>query len=252
MDPIRKPPRQMISRVTFRRLQQLHRWSGLVLALLLVLIALSGTVLQVIMTVYGDTGPRQAPGEPLWVLGLRDIAVTVHTFAFAGISGLYVGMACALGLLFFAGSGLVIYLELRRPRAAKGKPGLFWRTKAGKGAAMRSLHRWIALPFVPLAVLLAVTGTSLDLYFAWQDMVPLPPPRTPQGAHPMGGPPPVEGRCWHDLSLWLHKFNVLGAFGHVLGILTGLMLTVLALSGIWIYAVLLRQRRKAGMRVLFW
>lgn len=255
------------------------------LAVFIGAIALTGTILQAIMVVYGDTGPRQAPGEPFWVVRLRDWAVTVHTGAFTGISGVYVGMICALGLLFFSVSGVWMYLELYRSRAAQGRKALFWGARAGTSAVMRSLHRWITLPFGLFGLLLSLTGASLDLYFARYDQVPLPPPRTMQGG-PGGGPrlggrpgpppanlrgspggpfglgrpsgaggppgPPPAGRAWHDLSLSIHKLNFLGWTGHVLGFLMGVALLTLAVSGAWMFCSLYKQRRKAGWTEVFW
>jgi uncharacterized iron-regulated membrane protein len=246
------PSRQHIVQV----LRRIHRWLGIVLALFIAVIALTGTILQVIMVIYGDTGPRQAPDEPFWVVRLRDWAVTVHTGAFTGISGVYVGMICAMGLLFFAVSGVWMNLALHRSRAAQGHKSLFWWTRTGNGAAMRSLHRWITLPFALFALLLSLTGGSLDLYFARYDMVPLPPPRlggtgsTPKLEGPAG--PPNGGRVWHELSLSLHKLNFLGWAGHALGVILGLALMALVVSGTWIFASLYGRRRKAGLTGLFW
>lgn len=222
------------------------------LALLIGLIAVSGLVLQAIMAVYGDTGPMQAPGEPFWAVQLRDVAVTLHTGAFTGMSGVWCSVLCGLGLLFFAGSGLWMYLDLHLVRVKQGRGGVFWRTRVGKGAAMRSLHRWITLPIVMFAILLAVTGISLDLYFAWFDMVPLPPPRGIHYQPVAGEPPPAGGHLWHEVSLSLHKLNFLGQAGHVLGMLLGAALLVMVASGLWIYLVTYRQRRKMGMTGLFW
>lgn len=243
---------------TVQILRRIHRWLGIVLAVFLAVIALTGTILQVIMVIYGDTGPRQAPGEPFWVVRLRDWAVTVHTGAFTGIAGVYLGILCALGLLFFSVSGVWMNLSLYRARAAQGRKALFWRTRSGSGASMRSLHRWITLPFGLFALLLSITGASLDLYFARYDMVPLPPPRTmhhnpggaPRLAHPPG--PPRDGRIWHDLSLSLHKLNFLGWAGHVLGVILGLALMAWVVSGTWIFLSLYKQRRKTGLPGLFW
>lgn len=223
------------------------------------------------MVVYGDTGPMQAPGEPLWVVHLRDWAVTLHTGAFTGIAGVYVGTLCALGLLFFAVSGVWMYVELYRTRAAQGRKALFWWTRAAHSAIMRSLHRWITLPFGIFALLLGLTGASLDLYFARYHMVPLPPPRTGHGGpggpggprggpggpgpgHPTGRPqgPAPGGRAWHDLSLSIHKLDFLGSVGHLLGVVLGLALIVLVISGTWMFASIYNQRRKAGLAGLFW
>ena len=225
------------------------------LAVFLAVIALTGTILQGIMVIYGDTGPQRAPGEPLWVVRLRDWAVTLHTGAFTGLSGVYLGMLFALGLLFFSISGVWMYLELYRSRASQGRRAVLWWTRAGKSAVMRSLHRWITLPFALFGTLLSLTGISLDLYFARYSQVPLPPPRTadgrPGGPPNLAGPPP-GGRVWHDLSLSLHKLNFLGWTGHFLGVLMGIALLLLAVSGASMFVSLYQQRRKAGWTELFW
>jgi PepSY-associated TM region len=166
-------------------------------------------------------------------------------------------MICALGLLFFSVSGVWMYLELYRSRASYGRKQVFWATKAGAGAVMRSLHRWITLPFGFFGLLLSLTGASLDVYFAYYHQVPLPPPRKmgglPQGPRPTGPPgPPPDGQVWHGLSLSLHKLNFLGPVAHPLGVLVGVALFVLAVSGAWMYASLYLQRRKAGRPEFLW
>lgn len=231
-----------------RRLRQLHRWSGIVFGLVLGVIAVTGTILQAIMAIYGDTGPMRAPGEPLWVLGLRDGAVMIHTGAFTGIAGVYVAALCGLSLLFFTVSGLWIYIETYQARASRGRKAIFWRTPSGRGALLRSLHRWATLPLALFAVLLSLTGISLSAYFARYGIVPLPPVRS--GGH-QGGPP-QEGRLWHDVSLSLHKLNFLGDVGHGLGIALGLGLTVMAACGLWLVILLYAPRRKAGLTNPFW
>lgn len=173
--------------VRFLTLRRVHRWLGTVLAVFIGVIALSGTVLQLIMTIYGDTGPMQAPGEPFWVARLRDLAVTIHTGAFAGMGGVYFSLLCALALLIFTVTGGWMYLRLQRARAAQGRNAVFWSAGAGTDATVRALHRWITVPIALFTLLLAITGGSLDLYFAWDKQVPSPPPRMrDRNARPVG------------------------------------------------------------------
>ena len=247
-------PRQPGRAALQRTLRRLHRWTALPLFAFLALIAASGTALQLIMMIYGDTGPRRAPGEPLWVVTVRDLAVTLHTGAFAGIAGVYVSVLCALGLLLFSVTGIWMYLDLYRVRAAQNRRALFWRTRAGKGPMLRSLHRWCTPLIGPLAIFLAVTGVSLAVYFAWFNIVPLPPRRGGAGAlpPPTPGPPPSEGRVWHDFSLTIHKLNFLGEAGHLIGVLAGAAMLFLSVSGVWMYLQLYSQRRKTGSGKLFW
>lgn len=235
-------------------LRQLHRWIGLALCLFIAVIGLTGTILQGIMVIYGDTGPQQAPGEPFWVVQMRDLAVTIHTGAFASMPGVYVSLICGLGLLYFAVSGLWMYLDLYRSRAALGRTSFFWRTRLGTDATMRSLHRWLCAPLAIFALLIAATGGILDITFIKSGMVPLPPPRHQAGAAfapPPGGGPP-EARPWHDNSLYLHKLDFLGASGHILAVLVGVSLVTMAITGLWIYVSIHARRRKAGLPGLFW
>ena len=193
---IRLPTRQL----TVQSLRRIHRWLSIVLGAFIAAIALTGTILQSIMMIYGDPGPGQAPGEPFWVVRLRDWAVTVHTGAFTGIAGVYGGTICALGLLYFSVSGVWMYLDIYRSRAAQGRTALFWR--AGKSTT-RSLHRRITLPFALFGLLLSISGASLDLYFARNNMVPLPPPRNmhrgPGGPSGRSGPLVIFQEVVHSI-----------------------------------------------------
>ena len=70
----------------------------------------------------------------------------------------------------------------------------------------------------------------------------------------LGGPrgQPPRGQMWHDLSLTIHKLNFLGWAGHLLGVILGLALMTLAVSGAWMFLSLYKQRHKAGLAGLFW
>ncbi|MEY4761835.1 MAG: PepSY-associated region [Pseudomonadota bacterium] len=79
----------------------------------------------------------------------------------------------------------------------------------------------------------AVSGQSLDEYFP-----PEPGPGT-------------SGATRDALKTW-HRGNVAGLAGQLIGIVVGLAVVVMALSGLWIYLGLYRARRRIGRSGLFW
>lgn len=230
-------------------LRQLHRWISLVLALFIIVIGSTGTALQAIMVVYGDPGPARFHHLPPTLGLIRVWLFNIHTLFFIGVPSAYYGMICGLGLLFFSISGIWMYLCLHRDRAALGRTGLFWGSKTGAGAAMRSLHRWFTLGLVLFTTVLGFTGANLDFDTArnnnllWDTPLPGTPARL---SHP--SPPPF----WHAFNFDLHKLDYLGRVGHVLGVAVGLGLVFMAVSGLWVYVTMHTRRAKTGLRGLFW
>lgn len=239
------------SRTAVEVLRQLHRWVSIVLAAFLLLIACTGTALQAIMVIYGDPGPARFHRLPP-TLGLARVWLfNIHTMFFTGVGSAYYGMACGLVLLFLSISGLWMYVRLHRDRAALGRGGLFWSTRSGPGAAMRSLHRWFTVTLVLFTTMIGFTGASLDLDTARNPVLlyDTPLPGAPPGlSHPSEGPPPP----WHDINFNLHKLGYLGRTGHVLGVVIGLGLIMFAVTGMWMYGAMYLRRRSAARRALFW
>jgi uncharacterized iron-regulated membrane protein len=61
----------------------------------------------------------------------------------------------------------------------------------------------------------------------------------------------LRERVW-AVAFRLHRGDILGAPGHWIGLLCGLALLTLAVSGLIIYTQLFRQRLKLRRRALFW
>ena len=236
-------------------LRQIHRWIALVLVLFITIIGITGGILQGIVMVYGDVRPGSNPDEPAWLNVLQRELVQIHTGFLAGVPGAYYGLICGLGLFFFSISGLLMYLKLYESRSQLGRKSLFWVTKTGTDASVRSLHRWFTVGLVAFTTIISFTGASLDFDFVRNNMIPGsgPPPGGPDGgpAGPPPGPPP-SGAGWHELNFTVHKLSFLGTFGHFLGIFVGFGLATMAISGFCMYLAMHARRAKAAQKGLFW
>jgi len=242
-------------------LRQIHRWVALALVLFIATIGLTGSILQGIMMVYGDGRPGSNPNEPAGMVAFRQLLVKIHTGFLIGVPGAYYGLICGLGLFFFSISGAWMYLNLQRSRAALGRHSLFWATKTGADATVRSLHRWFTVGLVLFTTFISFTGASLDFDFVRHNMIPGSGPGPgPAPGGPPGGPggpgggegPPPSGAGWHELNFTIHKLSFLGTFGHFLGIFIGLGLFTMAISGFLMYLAMHARRSKAGQTGLFW
>jgi uncharacterized iron-regulated membrane protein len=69
-------------------------------------------------------------------------------------------------------------------------------------------------------------------------------------SHSLRADPSVAGRRERIKSF--HKGDALGLLGQILGLLAGVVLTVMVVSGVTLYLRLLKARRKAGHPGLFW
>lgn len=251
MSATREAPRPAATRSAVQILRQLHRWISLILALFLLVIGTTGTLLQTIMVIYGDPGPARFHHLPPTLGLIRVYLLNIHTMFFIGLPSAFYGMICGLGLLFFSISGLWMYLSLHRDRAALGRKGLFWASRAGADATMRSLHRWFTLGLVLFTTILGFTGASLDFDTARNPalLYDTPLPGSPPGlSHPSNGPPP----WWHGFNFDLHKLDYFGQAGHVIGVAVGLGLVTMVISGLWMYFTMLARRAKLGQKGLFW
>ena len=252
-----------VSRSVVSILRQIHRWIAVVLAVFMLTIGITGTILQFIIAIYGEPIPPPGGGPPLYsnmpplVASIQQVTFGIHTAHYIGALGAWYGVICGLGLLFFSISGLWMYLALHRARGSMGRQGLFWRTKIGTDATVRSLHRWFAVALVLFTTMLSFTGGSLDLDFGRNGMTPPGGgggPGGPRGGGP-GGPPgggQPSGAAWHELNFTIHKIDFLGSFGHWLGVVIGLGLTTFAITGICMYFSMHARRAKAGQKGVFW
>jgi uncharacterized iron-regulated membrane protein len=240
-------------------LRQIHRWIALALVLFIAAIGTTGAILHGILAIYGDSAPTENGNMPASVAAFRQLLFKIHTGFLIGVPGAYYGLICGLGLLFFSISGLWMYLNLYRSRSGLGRKGLFWTTKKGNDAALRSLHRWFTVGLVLFTTIIAFTGSSLDFDFVRNNMIPGSGPR-PGGGGPGGpggpggspGGPPPSGAGWHELNFTIHKLSFLGTAGHVLGVFIGLGLVTMAISGLWMYLAMHARRTRAGQKGLFW
>ncbi len=261
------------------RLRRWHRTVALILAVFIFTIGLTGAALQAIIAIYGEAGPGGV-NLPASIAPIRRLLFQIHTGFIAGMPGVYYGLIMGLGLLFFSLSGIWMYLNLWRTRAQLGRKNLFWATKTGNDATARSLHRWFNVGIVLFTTIIAFTGANLDFDFARNNMMPGsgPPPAgamaqgpgapagipggAPGGPPGAGAPPGAErgpapgvsrfGQEWHMGNFYVHKLNFFGSFGHYLGVLIGLALAAMAVSGVWVYGAMYARRKTAGQKGLFW
>jgi len=107
----------------------------------------------------------------------------------------------------------------------------------------RRLHRWVSLVALFFVFWVSVTGILLMLdtifdpatgnpKFWWNDMAMRLP--------------------LHNLLQDLHRGTIIGLPGHLLGLLAGISLSFLSITGIVMYFQLLQRRRKNGHHQFFW
>lgn len=122
-----------------------HRWLSIVFGAVLLWIAVTGVLSQVLPLFVGDDGPpRQAatapagfvcppdyscrprpkPGDPRALVGLLH---HLHSGESLGPAGVVIATLAGFAMVFFAGSGLWLYIQMWRNRARRGiNPRWFW------------------------------------------------------------------------------------------------------------------------------
>jgi uncharacterized iron-regulated membrane protein len=111
-----------------------HRWIAVPAGLVMLLIAVTGLILHVQLM---QNPPQRGPGPPPGGPGMPaappsgDIAfhrfiMSLHTGDFLGPWGKYLFMLAGVALVFFAASGLWMYIDMFRRRLSQGRKGWFW------------------------------------------------------------------------------------------------------------------------------
>lgn len=241
---------QNFSRPVVKALRTFHRWLALVLALFMLVIGVTGALLQTSIAIYGEAkhgqGAKPAPGIPF-----HDLLYVVHTGGFMHTPGNFYSLICGLGLIYFSLSGLWMYLDLRNARVALGKRQVFWASRAGTDAIWRTVHRWLTIVLVLFMLLVAGTGVKLNFDYLGAHTWAAGPPPTDGHGNPVTprGPP---GGPWHDTFDDIHRLDFLGAAGHWIGILAGAGVILFVVSGIYMYVAMYLRRSTLGRRKLFW
>ncbi len=120
-----------------------HRWISLWFAAVLLWIAATGVLSQIVPLFGGGKPavtsaapafvcpadytcrPKPAPGSLRATVGLLH---DLHSGKSFGPVGVVIGTLAGFALLFFAGSGLWLYIQMWRNRAARGlSPRWFWK-----------------------------------------------------------------------------------------------------------------------------
>ena len=118
-----------------------HRWLSVIFAAFLLWISVTGILSQIVPWFDHGSGPHAAaafvfpayytcrpkpiPGSVrTWVSFLHDL----HSGAKFGPLGIWISILSGFALLFFAFSGLWMYIQMWRARHARSlKPGWFWK-----------------------------------------------------------------------------------------------------------------------------
>ena len=114
-------------------LRRWHRWIAVPAGLVMLLIAATGLILhvQLIQSPPQRGGPPpgaggMAPPPPSGDIAFHKFIMSLHTGDFLGPWGKYLFMAAGVALLFFAASGLWMYIDMFRRRVAQGRKSWFW------------------------------------------------------------------------------------------------------------------------------
>jgi uncharacterized iron-regulated membrane protein len=104
-------------------------------------------------------------------------------------------------------------------------------------------------------VIIALSGIALQLDL-WISGTPAPDASLVREVLPDGAarePPPLrEGLNWHGFLQGIHAGYIWGTFGRILSLLAGVALTILSVTGAWVYIDMFRRRAGNGNRQIFW
>lgn len=125
-------------------MRKFHRWISVFFGVFLLWIAVTGTISQLLPLVAGGEKPKveaaakpgftcppdytcrpkRKPGDPRALIGFFHHLHSGETFGPVGVA---VSLLSGFALIFFSVSGLWMYLQMWRHRAARSlKPGWFW------------------------------------------------------------------------------------------------------------------------------
>ncbi|MBP6030184.1 MAG: PepSY domain-containing protein [Sphingobium sp.] len=127
---------------------------------------------------------------------------------------------------------------------------------------MRKWHRWITVFFGVFMFWIAATGVLSHVAALWPAGAPSPEAAAratpPEGwACPEGWrcSPPRETsgmRSLVGLFHHLHSGETFGPVGTAISLASGFALLFFAVSGLWMYIQMFRQRRRIGRKQMFW
>lgn len=123
---------------------------------------------------------------------------------------------------------------------------------------MRKWHRWLSILFGLFLLFIATTGLLSHGAALWPSAEvppPAPPPgfECPEGWRCMPPRPETGARAWVGFFHHLHSGEEFGPVGTAISILSGLALLFFAVSGLWMYLRMGRDRARRGARPrLFW
>ena len=125
-------------------MRRFHRWFGLIVAIFMIVISVTGVILQVQVITEDHKGPppgiaaaqlHQEPpgaGDPEGAGGkgggdLHGLVMHIHSGEYFGKYANVIGLVCGLALFFFSVSGLWMYWQMFNARARNGRSGVFWK-----------------------------------------------------------------------------------------------------------------------------
>ncbi len=121
---------------------------------------------------------------------------------------------------------------------------------------MRKWHRWLSILFGAFILFIAVTGLLSQWAVLWPQAEPTaaelaaqqPPPGfvCPEGWRCRAPAPESGPRAWTSFFHHLHSGEEFGPIGTALSVVSGLALVFFAVSGLWLYIRMWRERTRRG------
>ena len=121
-------------------MRRFHRWFGLVVAIFMIVISVTGVILQVQVIAEDHKGSppaiaaaqlhQEQPGEHEHAGpggDLHGLVMHIHSGEYFGKYANVIGLVCGLALFFFSVSGLWMYWQMFNARARNGRGGVFWK-----------------------------------------------------------------------------------------------------------------------------
>jgi len=127
-------------------MRRFHRWFGLTVAIFMILISVTGVILQVQVIAEDHVGPppvlvaAQAQSQPAGQTeplatspaqqsggDLHGLIMHIHSGEYFGKFANVIGLVCGLALFFFSVSGLWMYWQMFSARVKNGRGEVFWK-----------------------------------------------------------------------------------------------------------------------------
>jgi uncharacterized iron-regulated membrane protein len=260
-----------------RLLRTIHRGIGAVAALFMMLIAVTGILLVIELHAVGPLAAVTGRGH-LYPASVHFLLMNLHTLFLFGKPGAVMLVVVGISLTYFSVSGMWMYVTLwrtwrkRKPLQSGAHRDNEAPVSVRSVRAMRTIHRWSALPIALVLLVMPVTGVAM-IYNLWHGGFTFTPTAyAERAANALQGPgerqgmgerpgvgerpgqrtPPAGGLGFQAVMFFTHTGYIAGRTGEVIILLAGGTLIAFSFTGAWMYIDMYWRRRRVGRKGLLW